>query len=171
LKPLCLFGDEPIYAENSALLQRARSRLPEGFFSAGVVLHKAWKAEELAWTLNSLYGGSFSEEPFRHGSGARTFTFFGERSDQAHDLCDALRDSWTHRSEAEHNLMPTMGSDGDTLKQFVETVLLIGRAGSEAYYRNWKYYLFVASDDDALRETRAEIALLTAELEEGKREG
>lgn len=159
-----------MYAEDWTVLQKARRRLPDGYFSAGVVLAKSWKATSLLWTLNSLYGGSFGDEPFRYDTGARTFTFFGERADEAHDLCDALRDSWLHRSEGDHNVTPTMGSDGDTLKEFVETVLLIGRAGSEAYYRNWKYYLFVAPDEDSLRETRAEIALFAAEMEEGKRE-
>ena len=169
MKPLYLLGDTPVYAENAPLLLRSRRRLPDGYFSAGIVLGKSWKAEDLVWILNSLYGGTFEEIPFRYDTGARTFTFFGERADQAHSLCDALRDSWLHRSENDHNLIPTMGSDTDTLKEFIETVLLIGRAGSEAYYRNWKYYLIVTPDEDSLREARAEIALFAAEMEEGKR--
>jgi hypothetical protein len=168
LKPVVVLGDEtPVYAENLILLKKSREQLPQGYFSVGLVLPSSWKPDVLAHELNSLYGGTFREEPFRYDTGARTFTFFGERASEAEALCDALRDSWLHRAEDDHNVIITMVAG--TLKEFIETALLIGRAGAEAYYRNWKYHLIAGPDEEALREIRAQIALFAGEMEHGRR--
>jgi hypothetical protein len=107
-------------------------------------LPEQWNARDLIWDLNSLYGGTFADEPFRGESGARTFAFWGERATEAHALCDGARDGWFRRSDTDETVILTMGEDNDSMRDFVESVLLIIPA---AGYLEWTYSLFVVPDD------------------------
>ncbi len=100
-------------------------------------------------------------------SGARAFTFAGDRAGKAHELCDVLRDGWFRRGDTDENIVLTMGGDADSIEDLIESVMLILLA--PGYLDDWKYCLFVAPDDNSLREVRAQIALFAAEVEEGKR--
>jgi hypothetical protein len=166
LQPIISWRDNPVYVETVAQLKKA-GRLPEGFSAVGIILQEGWSPESLVWDLNSLFGGTFADEPFRVNSGARAFSFRGERAGKAHELCDVLRDGWFHRGDTDENIVLTMGDDADSIEDLIESVMLILLA--PGYLDNWKYCLFLAPDDDSLREVRAQIAQFVADMEEGRR--
>lgn len=148
------FAGRPVYVEFADGLKRS-GRMPEGYFSAGIVLPNNWDPNNLLRDLNALYGGTFADEPFCLNAGARTFTFFGEGADRAHDLCDSLRDGWSHQSALDGKIVLTMGASNDSVGDFIDSVLLILPAAD--YLDNWKYSLFVVPDSDSFAAIQAAV--------------
>lgn len=95
---------------------------PAGYSIAAVVLAPDWKAEDLGWTLNALYGALSEWDGFAPNAGARSFAFYGERADSASSLCDTFAYAWTAGADDEYDNVVATSHDEATLEAFVENV-------------------------------------------------
>jgi hypothetical protein len=95
---------------------------PDGYSIAAVVLRQDWPCDELAWTLNALYGALAEWDEFTPNSGARSFAFFGDRADLASNLCDTLAYAWTSGSNDEYDSIVASSHDEMSLEDFVENL-------------------------------------------------
>ena len=160
-------SDVAVYAETSATLRKIGD-LPDGYCTAGIVLPPLWEGPDLVHELNSLFGGTFEDKPFRPETGARSFYFCGDRASEAHALCDALRDGWFHRNETVDDVVLTVGETGDSLTEFVDDLLLIGPGTAAKYMDNLKYIVVIVPEDQTLASVRKEVARSQKSMREGR---
>lgn len=121
---------------------------PAGYSIAAVVLSPGWKPDELCWTLNALYGNLSEWNEFSPDAGARSFAFFGERSDDASNLCDALAFAWTSGKDAEYEDVVASSHDEETVEQFVENLFSGEILAGDKYAENLQNLIFAVSDVD-----------------------
>lgn len=122
---------------------------PEGYSIAAVFLKDGWKSDELGSLLNLLYGGISDWIEFKASAGARSFVFYGERSEEASDLCDAFAYAWTKGADAEYNDLIASSSDAPDIAAFAESMLSGEISVGDAYADKLKNTIFaiLTSDD------------------------
>jgi hypothetical protein len=116
---------------------------PTGYSVAGVVLYEGWKGDELGSLLNRLYGGIEDWSAFDPNAGARSFVFYGDRAEEAGDLCDAFAYAWTRGADDEYNDVIAASNDAADIPGFVEAMLSGEIAAGERYADKLKNTLFV----------------------------
>jgi hypothetical protein len=122
---------------------------PAGYSVAGVVLKDGWKSDELGSLLNLLYGGIVDWVEFDPNAGVRSFVFWGDRAEEASDLCDAFAYAWTKGADAEYNDVIASSSDATDIGAFVESMLSGEISVGDAYADKLKNTLFaVLTSDD-----------------------
>ncbi|HET9097729.1 MAG TPA: hypothetical protein VFN37_13795 [Candidatus Baltobacteraceae bacterium] len=121
---------------------------PSGYSIAAVVLSPGWKAEELCWTLNALYGNLAEWNAFESGAGARSFAFYGERADEASNICDALAFAWTAGDDAEYEDVVAASHDEATPEEFVENLFSGEILAGEKYAQSLQNLIFAVSEVD-----------------------
>jgi hypothetical protein len=135
---------------------------PQGYSVAAVVLKDGWKSDELGSLLNLLYGGIVDWVEFKPGAGARSFVFYGERSEEASDLCDAFAYAWTKGADAEYNDVIASSSDAADIAAFAESMLSGEIAVGDAYadkLKNTIFAVYTSNDgDEADYERVAQVA-------------
>lgn len=109
---------------------------PAGYSAAAVLLSPQWKPEDLLWMLNALYGGLSDWTEFAASRGSRSFSFFGERAEDASNLCDALAYAWAQGLDAEYESVLASSHDEDTLQAFVENLFSGEILAGERYADN-----------------------------------
>lgn len=124
------------------------SASPLGYSVAAVVLSPDWKPDDLCWTLNALYGNLTEWNEFSADAGARSFAFYGERSDDASNLCDALAFAWTAGKDADYEDVVASSHDEDTVEQFVENLFSGEILAGDKYAGNLQNVIFAVSDAD-----------------------
>ncbi len=110
-----------------------KARTPEGYSIAAVVLKNGWKSDELGWLLNRLYGALDDWTEFVPNAGARSFVFYGERAEEASNLCDTFAYAWTSGTETRYNDVVASSNDAPDLEGFVEAMLSGEIAVGDAY--------------------------------------
>jgi hypothetical protein len=124
---------------------------PAGYSVAAIVLKDGWKGEELGSLLNLLYGGIQDWTEFDPNAGVRSFVFWGERAEEASDLCDAFAYAWTKGAEAEYNDVIASSSDAADIGAFVESMLCGEISIGDAYadkLKNTIFAVLVSEDGD-----------------------
>jgi hypothetical protein len=124
---------------------------PQGFSIAAVVLKPAWKSDEVGWTLNELYGALADWTEFSPEAGARSFVFYGERADEASNLCDTFAYAWTKGAEQQYDDVIATSNDWPDLDAFVESMLSGEIAVGDAYadkIRNTIFAVVVSDPQD-----------------------
>lgn len=124
---------------------------PAGYSVAAVVLKDGWQSDELGSLLNLLYGGIVDWVEFKPDAGARSFVFYGERSEEASDLCDAFAYAWTKGADAEYNDVIAASSDAADIPAFVEAMLSGDIAIGDAYadkLKNTIFAVYTSEDGD-----------------------
>lgn len=106
---------------------------PSGYSIAAVVLKDGWKSDELGDLLNQLYGALTDWTPFDPSAGARSFVFYGERSEEASDLCDAFAYAWTQGAEQGYDDVMAASNDAPDVENFVEAMFVGEIAISDTY--------------------------------------
>lgn len=96
---------------------------PAGYSIAAVVLKDGWKGDELGSLLNLLYGGIEDWTEFNPNAGARSFVFYGDRAEEASDLCDAFAYAWTKGADEQYNDVIASSNDAPDIAAFVEAML------------------------------------------------
>lgn len=130
----------------------ANEGLPPGYSVAAIVLPPQWNSEDLAWMLNALYGALNDWTDFAPASGARSFSFYGERSDDASNLCDALAYAWSQGSDAAYENVMASSHDESSLEAFVENLFSGEILAGEQYADKLQNLIFAASSaDDSAR--------------------
>lgn len=127
---------------------------PRGYAIAAVVLREGWKSDELGSLLNQLYGGIDDWTEFIPNAGARSFVFYGDRAEEASNLCDAFAYAWTKGAEPEYNDVIASSNDAAGIPEFVESMLSGEISIGDSYADKLKNTIFavVASgDEDAAR--------------------
>lgn len=145
--------------------------IPQGYSIAAVVLKNGWKSDELGWLLNSLYGALDDDwAEFKPEEGARSFVFYGERAEEASNLCDTFAYAWTGGAEERYNDIVAASNDAADLDAFVEAVLTGEIAVGDAYadtLRNTIFAVLVSDppedDDGALVDRVANAVKAAAE--------
>jgi hypothetical protein len=122
---------------------------PQGYSVAAIALSKGWKSDELGSLLNQLYGGIDDWTEFKPDGGARSFVFYGDRSEEAGNLCDAFAYAWTKGVDAEYDDVIASSNDAADLESFVETMLVGEIAVGDRYAGRLQNMLFVTQDDPA----------------------
>lgn len=133
------------------------SASPSGYSIAAVVLSPGWKADELCWTLNALYGNLTEWNEFSSDGGARSFAFYGERSDDASNLCDALAYAWTAGNDADYEDVVAASHDEDTIEQFVENLFSGEIIAGDKYAEKLQNVIFTVSDLDLAERVTAAV--------------
>ncbi len=142
------YGRE-IYVNAAAEAEEPAS--PQGYSIAAVALVAGWKSGDVGSLLNQLYGALDDWTEFKSGAGARSFVFYGERSEEASDLCDAFAYAWTKGVDSEYNDVIASSNDAPDLDAFVES-MLSGEIGvGDAYAEKMQNVLFVTQDEDPAR--------------------
>jgi hypothetical protein len=130
--------------------------LPQGYSIAAVVLSQGWKAADLCWRLNALYGNLEDWDEFIKDAGARSFVFYGERADEASDICDALAFAWTAGNDASYEDVIASAHTEETTEQFVENVFSGEIMAGDRYADKLQNVIFSFlgdnADDAAVRE-------------------
>jgi hypothetical protein len=133
------------------------SASPSGYSIAAVVLSPGWKADELCWTLNALYGNLTEWNEFSSDGGARSFAFYGERSDDASNLCDALAYAWTAGNDADYEDVVASSHDEETVEQFVENLFSGEIMAGDKYAGKLQNVIFTVSDVDLAERVAAAV--------------
>lgn len=138
----------------------ARHAAPAGYSIAAVVLPDDWSSDELGSLLNQLYGGLEDWTEFNPDRGARSFVFYGPRSEEASNLCDAFAFAWSHGAETQYNDIIAASNDAPDVAAFVEAVLSGEIAASDTYAEKLSSVLFAVlasgSNEDAQTDPLAE---------------
>jgi hypothetical protein len=126
---------------------------PQGYSIAAVVLPDGWKSDELGSLLNELYGALTDWTEFDPNSGARSFIFYGDRAEEASNLCDAFAYAWTKGAEKQYDEVISSSNDAPSLDAFVEEMLSGEIAVSDTYADRLRNTLFAVpfsgADEDA----------------------
>lgn len=127
--------------------------MPVGYSIAAVVLPGGWKSDELGSLLNQLYGALTDWTEFDPNAGARSFVFYGERAEEASNLCDAFAYAWTKGAEKQYDDVIASSNDSPDLDAFVDEMLSGDIAVSDTYAGQLKNMLFcvlyTGPDEDA----------------------
>lgn len=124
------------------------AEVPSNYSVAAVILRPDWPCDELAWTLNALYGGLEEWDEFKPGSGARSFAFFGERADAASNLCDTLAYAWTAGANDEYDSVIASAHDETSVEDFVENLFSGEILAGDAYAENLTSIVFAVQTDE-----------------------
>lgn len=117
---------------------------PQGFSIAAVVLEDGWKSDELGSLLNQLYGGIDDWTEFKPDAGARSFVFYGERAEEASNLCDAFAYAWTRGAQQEYDDVIAASNDAPDLAAFVEAMLSGEISVGDSYADKLRNTIFAA---------------------------
>lgn len=128
--------------------ETAEPASPQGYSIAAVVLNAGWKSGDVGSLLNQLYGALDDWTEFNSDAGARSFVFYGERSEEASDLCDAFAYAWTKGAESEYNDVIASSNDAPNLDAFVEGVISGEIAVGDAYAEKMQNVLFATQDEE-----------------------
>lgn len=120
---------------------------PIGYSLAAVVLADGWKSDELGSLLNELYGALTDWTAFDPSAGARSFIFYGERSEEASNLCDAFAYAWAKGAQEQYNDVIASSNDAPDLDAFVEGMLSGEIAVGDNYAGKLRNVLFAAPDN------------------------
>lgn len=123
----------------------------QGYSIAAVVLREGWKSDQLGSLLNELYGALADWTEFDPNAGARSFIFYGERSEEASNLCDAFAYAWTKGAEDQYNDVIASSNNSPDLEVFVEAMFSGEIAVSDTYadkLRNLLFAVLPSSDSD-----------------------
>lgn len=120
------------------------SAAPQGYSIAAIVLCDGWKSDELGWLLNELYGGLDDWTEFVADAGARSFVFYGDRSEEASDLCDTFAYAWTNGAEKRYDDVVASSNDAADIENFVEAMFAGEVAVGDSYADRLQNMLFVA---------------------------
>jgi hypothetical protein len=121
---------------------------PANYSVAAVILRADWPSDELAWTLNALYGALKEWDEFKPNSGARSFAFFGERADLASNLCDTLAYAWTRGANDDYDSIIASAHDETILEDFVENLFSGEILAGDAYIENLTSIVFAVQTDE-----------------------
>lgn len=124
------------------------SDAPPNYSIAAVILRPEWPCDELAWTLNALYGALNEWDEFKPDSGARSFAFYGDRADAASNLCDALAYAWTGGANEEYDSVIASTHDEATLEEFVENLFSGESLAGDKYVENLTSIVFAVQTDE-----------------------
>lgn len=144
---------------------------PQGYSIAAVVLKDGWTSDELGWLLNELYGALSDWTEFDTSGGARSFVFWGERAEEASNLCDTFAYAWTHGVEQQYDSVMAASNDAEDAEAFVEAIFSGEIAIGDAYADNLQNTIFAAVVSDP--ETEADVDLIhrvTAAVENAVRQ-
>lgn len=128
---------------------------PQGYSVAAVVLNAGWAADQLCWTLNGLYGNLGDWSEFAADAGARSFAFYGERAEDASNLCDALAYAWTGGKESEYDQVMASSHDEESVEDFVENLFSGEILSGENYAGKLQNVIFAVEDLDLAERVRA----------------
>lgn len=120
---------------------------PQGYSIAAVVLKDGWKSDELGSLLNQLYGALTDWTPFDPAGGARSFVFYGERAEEASDLCDAFAYAWTQGAEQAYDDVMAASNDAADVENFVEAMFVGEIAISDTYASSLQNLVFGVLDE------------------------
>ena len=115
---------------------------PQGYSIAAVVLPDGWKSDQLGSLLNELYGALTDWTQFDANAGARSFIFYGERAEEASNLCDAFAYAWSNGVEKHYDEVIASSNDAPNLDDFVEGMLSGEIAVSDTYADTLRNTLF-----------------------------
>lgn len=121
---------------------------PAGYSIAAVVLKDGWKSDELGWLLNELYGALQDWTAFDSSGGARSFVFWGERAEEASNLCDTFAYAWTGGVEERYDNVMSASNDAEDLDGFVEAIFSGEISAGDAYAGNLQNVVFAAVVSD-----------------------
>lgn len=121
---------------------------PQGYSIAAVALKDGWTAEELGWLLNRLYGALSDWTPFNPDSGARSFVFYGDRAEEASNLCDTFAYAWTAGAEQQYDSVIAASNDAEDMESFVEAIFSGEVSIGEAYAEKIANVVFTALVSD-----------------------
>jgi hypothetical protein len=121
---------------------------PPNYSVAAVVLRPEWPCDELAWTLNALYGALDEWDEFKQDSGARSFAFYGERADVASNLCDTLAYAWTRGANDEYDSVIASAHDETSLEDFVESLFSGEILAGDEYIEKLTSIVFAVQTDE-----------------------
>lgn len=119
---------------------------PTGYSAAAVVLPNGWKSDELGSLLNELYGALTDWTAFDPNAGARSFIFYGERAEEASNLCDAFAYAWTKGAEDQYDDVIASSNDAPDVGAFVEEMISGEIAVGENYADKLHNMLFAVPD-------------------------
>lgn len=121
---------------------------PQNYSVAAVILRPDWPCDELAWTLNALYGGLNEWDDFKRDCGARSFAFYGERADLASNLCDTLAYAWTAGLNEYYDSIIASAHDETTLEDFVENLFSGEILAGDAYVNKLTSIVFAVQSNE-----------------------
>lgn len=124
--------------------------LPAGYSVAAVVLPEGWKSDDLGALLNQLYGALEDWTEFDPNAGARSFIFYGERSEEASNLCDAFAYAWSKGAQAQYDDVIASSNDAPDIDAFVEAMLSGEIAVSDTYADKLRNTLFAVALSDSI---------------------
>lgn len=143
-----IFVTGRVNAENRAV--------PAGYSIAAVILPEGWKSDDLGSLLNQLYGALDDWTEFDPDAGARSFIFYGERSEEASNLCDAFAYAWTKGADQQYNDVIASSNDAPDVDAFVEAMLSGEIAVSDTYADKLHNMLFSVPLSDSNEEADAD---------------
>jgi hypothetical protein len=144
------------------------ARQPQGYSIAAIVLKEGWKSDELGWLLNELYGALSDWTEFNTVAGARSFVFWGERAEEASNLCDTFAYAWTRGAEQQYDDVMAASNDAADLDAFVEAIFSGEISIGESYANDLQNVIFAAVVSDPEEEGDADLQeRLTTAVEAG----
>lgn len=130
---------------------------PGGFSAGALILQPDWKADDVLWTLNALYGSIADWTDFDSSAGVRSFSFYGERADDASALCDALAYAWSAGSDAEYENIMASSHDEATLEQFVDNLLTGEILAGERYADSLQNVVFAVNSPQQAKQVSSTV--------------
>ncbi len=121
---------------------------PQGYSIAAVVLKDGWKSDEVGWLLNELYGALGDWSEFDAGGGARSFVFWGDRAEEASNLCDTFAYAWTRGVEQQYDNVMAASNDAADVEAFVEAIFSGEISIGDAFAGNLQNVIFAAFEGD-----------------------
>lgn len=126
--------------------EEAEPAAPHGYSIAAIVLPDGWKSDEIGSLLNRLYGALSDWTEFDANAGARSFIFYGERAEEASNLCDAFAYAWSNGADEPYNEVIASSSDAPDVDAFVEAMLSGNLAVSDTYAEKISNLIFAVPD-------------------------
>lgn len=120
---------------------------PQGYSVAAVILADGWKSDEVGSLLNELYGALSDWTEFNPSAGARSFIFYGDRAEEASNLCDAFAYAWTKGAQKQYDDVIASSNDASSLDAFVEEMLSGDIAVSDTYADRLRNMLFAVPEN------------------------
>lgn len=130
---------------------------PRGYSIAAVVLKNGWTGDELGWLLNELYGALSDWTEFDSSAGARSFLFWGERAEEASNLCDTFAYAWTKGAQQQYDDVMSASNDAPDIEGFVEAVFTGEVSIGDSYASDLQNTIFAVVVSDPEEEGDAEL--------------
>jgi hypothetical protein len=119
-----------------------------GYSIGAIVLKERWTSDELGWLLNELYGALSDWTEFDMDAGARSFLFWGERAEEASNLCDTFAYAWTKGVQQQYDDVMAASNDAPDIEGFVEAVLTGEVSIGESYASGLENTIFAVAVSD-----------------------